>query len=138
MNVHMYTTIIKYSQLVLTFIVFISSFSCSNESTEVLAPSIAEEIDSVLQQDVAFLWYPRVIDSVAGGYLSDFNYKWEASGPQNKLIVSQARHVWTCSKLEAMYPGQGFIQYAAHGVGRSGTVRDHLALRSTSMSSKFA
>ena len=108
--------IIKYSQLVLTILVLIGAFSCSNESTEVAAPSIAEEIDSVLQQDVAFLWYPRVIDSVDGGYLSDFNYKWEANGSQNKLIVSQARHVWTCSKLEAMYPGQGFIEYATHGV----------------------
>ena len=106
----------RWSQCYLAMCALIISFSCTPESTEVASPSIADEIDSVLRQDVAYLWYPRVIDSVAGGYLSDFNYKWEADGPQNKLIVSQARHVWTCSKLEAMYPGQGFIEYATHGV----------------------
>ena len=116
MNTHMDYLITRFSQLVMTLIALVGSYSCTLESPEVAAPSIADEIDSVLRQDVAFLWYPRVIDSVAGGYLSNFNYQWEPDGAQNKLIVSQARHVWTCSKLEAMYPDQGFIEYAAHGV----------------------
>ena len=90
--------------------------SCAEKSHETAVEPLADEIERVLQQDLVKLWYPRVIDSVAGGYLSDFNYKWEAEGPQNKLIVSQARHVWTCSKLAQRYPGQGFAAYAAHGV----------------------
>ena len=109
----------KATHLILVLVTVVISYSCSQQNTEntqVAEPSIRDEIDSVLQQDVAYLWYPRVIDSAAGGYLSDFNYKWEAEGSQNKMIVSQARHVWTCSKLEAMYPGQGFIEYASHGV----------------------
>lgn len=77
---------------------------------------LADQIESVLKRDLIQLWYPRVIDSVDGGYLSDFNYMWEEDGPQNKFIVSQARHVWTCSKLEQMYPDRGFEDYAAHGV----------------------
>jgi mannobiose 2-epimerase len=108
--------LVKSCQYYLALAILLCSFSCSQEITEPAAPSIADEIDSVLRQDVAHLWYPLVIDSLNGGYLSDFDYKWQANGPQNKLIVSQARHVWTCSKLETMYPGQGFIDYAAHGV----------------------
>ncbi len=105
----------KLCPFVFVILILWVSYSCTPESTEQATPSIADEIDSVLRQDVAYMWYPRVIDSAYGGYLSDFDYKWEADGPQNKLIVSQARHVWTCSKLEAMYPGEGFIDYATHG-----------------------
>ena len=61
-------------------------------------------------------WYPRAIDSTFGGYLSDFNYKWELSGQQNKMIVTQARHVWTASTLAENYPDNRlYPEVAAHG-----------------------
>jgi len=116
----MYVPAYPFSKLfghLLILVLSVLFLSCTEKSSEnSIEQPLADEIESVLQQDLVQLWYPRVIDSVAGGYLSDFNYKWEADGPQNKLIVSQARHVWTCSKLEERYPGQGFADYAAHGV----------------------
>ncbi len=61
-------------------------------------------------------WYPLVLDSTYGGYLSDFSFDWQPNGPQNKMIVSQARHIWTCSKLAEFHDnGQDFQSYAAHG-----------------------
>ena len=99
-----------------SFLLIMLSVACSQEKPATAEVPIADEIESVLQKELIQLWYPRVIDSVDGGYLSDFNYKWELDGNQNKFIVSQARHVWTCSKLEQRYPDQGFEQYAAHGV----------------------
>ncbi len=61
------------------------------------------------------VWYPRVIDTEFGGYLSDFNYKWEQSGRQQKMIVTQARHVWTCSKMYAYTRDTKYLEYARHG-----------------------
>ena len=61
-------------------------------------------------------WYPLCIDTVYGGYFSDFNHQWQMEGAQNKMIVSQARHVWTCSKLAQFYPDSTqYRDYAHHG-----------------------
>lgn len=91
-------------------------FACSDQSAEVQEDPISDELKTALNQHIIELWYPRAIDTVYGGYLSDFDYRWQLDGPQNKMIVSQARHVWTCSRLEEMFPGMGFRDYAAHGV----------------------
>lgn len=90
--------------------------ACSQKQQDQEGTDIPEELTTVLREHVTDLWYPRAIDSIYGGYLSDFNYQWEPDGPQNKMIVSQARHVWTCSRLEELYPGMGYADYAAHGV----------------------
>jgi len=61
-------------------------------------------------------WYPLAVDSTYGGYLSDFTHDWRPAGPQNKMIVTQARHVWTASKVAAQdRADQVFREYAAHG-----------------------
>ena len=61
-------------------------------------------------------WYPRVVDSEQGGYLSDFNANWEAEGTQNKMVVTQARHVWTASQAGMRYPDEPmFLDVARHG-----------------------
>ena len=61
-------------------------------------------------------WYPRVMDRELGGYLSDFNADWEAQGAQNKMIVTQARHVWTASQAGMRYPDEPmFLDVARHG-----------------------
>ncbi len=49
------------------------------------------------------LWYPLTIDTVYGGYFSDVNYKWELEGRQVKMIVTQARHVWSNSNGSMYY-----------------------------------
>ncbi|MDX1617176.1 MAG: AGE family epimerase/isomerase [Balneolaceae bacterium] len=76
---------------------------------------IEAEIDSVFNRMME-AWYPRVIDTVYGGYLSDFSHDWRRTGPQNKMIVTQARHVWTTSKVAARdTSSEAFPDYAAHG-----------------------
>ena len=106
---------IRYCQ-VLFGVLIVLNFSCS-QSERGAAPTIsmADEIESVFRKDVIDLWYPRAIDSLYGGYLSDFNFQWKLEGTQNKMIVSQARHVWTCSKLAELFPEGPYAEYAAHG-----------------------
>lgn len=78
--------------------------------------SLASEIEQWMLKACVESWYPRAIDSMYGGYLSDFNYKWELDGRQNKMIVTQARHVWTASTLAEYYPDNPlYLAVARHG-----------------------
>ena len=62
-------------------------------------------------------WYPLSIDTVDGGFFSDINYKWEIEGVQNKMIVTQSRHVWATSNAAQFYgDGDKFLTIARHGV----------------------
>jgi len=76
---------------------------------------IAEEMHKALTDNLLDTWYPAVIDSVYGGYLSDFTFDWQAAGPQNKMLVSQTRHVWT-SAVTSMFLNEDYLKdIADHG-----------------------
>ncbi|MDP3180858.1 MAG: AGE family epimerase/isomerase [Bacteroidota bacterium] len=78
---------------------------------------IISELTESLNKGILDSWYPRTIDSISGGFLSDFDYKWEMKGPQNKMIVTQSRHVWTCSTVAEFYPEkkENYLKIARHG-----------------------
>ena len=76
--------------------------------------AIADEMDKLLREEIE-IWYPKVIDAEDGGYLSDLDSIWEIRGMQNKMVVTQARHIWSCSKLATFYGDDRFIEWAAHG-----------------------
>ncbi len=100
----------------LLFLLFSSTgiYSCKQMSKTSLAP-FAAEMEELLMENMMPAWYPRIIDKEYGGYLSDFNYKWEQSDRQQKMIVTQARHVWTCSKMKAFTGDDTYLDYARHG-----------------------
>ncbi|SMO71229.1 AGE family epimerase/isomerase [Fodinibius sediminis] len=95
---------------------------CENKDSQAGPPpvqdrarTIMNEIDSVLN-DQYQLWYPRVMDRQHGGYLSQFTYDWKPEGDQDKFIVTQARHVWSTSKIAAADNGlTAFEDYGRHG-----------------------
>lgn len=97
-----------------------SVFSCtsSKKADEGSDQRIFNELSESLNKGILDIWYPRTIDSISGGFLSDFDYKWEMNGPQNKMIVTQSRHVWTASTVAEFYPERKnyFLKIAAHGV----------------------
>jgi mannobiose 2-epimerase len=78
--------------------------------------SVRKEIEEVLNRELE-LFYPLCLDVTDGGYYSDINYKWRLEGPQNKMIVTQARHVWSLSNAAMFYPGkkEKYFGYASHG-----------------------
>ena len=64
--------------------------------------SITVELQRVLDDEFR-RFYPLSIDTTYGGFFSDINYKWELDGPQNKMIVTQARHIWSASNAAMFY-----------------------------------
>lgn len=79
---------------------------------------VFQQLSETLNHKILKVWYPRTVDSIYGGFLSDFDYKWEMKGPQNKMIVTQSRHVWTCSSVAEFYPEKKdyYLKLARHGV----------------------
>jgi len=108
----------KLSALLLTFILLCCSEATSQryhlESERLITDkdSILAELKLVLNDEFE-LFYPLVIDTVYGGFFSDINYKWELSGRQNKMIVSQARHLWSVSNAASFYPDKKILKQVA-------------------------
>jgi mannobiose 2-epimerase len=78
--------------------------------------AISVEMRHVLDDEIN-KWYPLSIDCVDGGFFSDIDYKWELDGRQDKMIVTQARHVWSASIAAMFNQNDSTLRdVAAHGV----------------------
>ena len=60
-------------------------------------------------------YYPRNIDSLYGGYLSTFSFDFRPVGEQDKMIVTQARHVWSTAKAAMFYHDTSYVSMSRHG-----------------------
>jgi len=77
--------------------------------------SIRLEMQQVLEKEFA-AWYPLSLDTVYGGFFSDMNDKWELDGAQNKMIVTQARHVWSTANVYLHFKrDSAILAIAKHG-----------------------
>ena len=74
---------------------------------------IANEMQKSLQKQLLEIWYPLALDTIYGGFLSDFNHQWKPKGRQNKFIVTQARHVWSTSKASQHFSNNKQYQRTA-------------------------
>lgn len=91
----------------------LSLISCQEKNPK---PLLADQIEHHLRTEVLDKWYPMAMDTVDGGFLSSFTYDFKPLGDQEKMIVTQSRHVWTNAKAALRYPNQEhFARGAAHG-----------------------
>ena len=78
---------------------------------------LAQQMEESLFKYILEPWYPRVVDTVHGGYHSNFRRDWtrdEDSG--NRALVQQARHLWATSLIYENYPGKKeYLEYASQG-----------------------
>lgn len=77
---------------------------------------LATEMDKSIRTELLNRWYPKSVDSLYGGFLSTFTYNFQPTGPQDKMIVTQARHVWSNAKASRLYPDAVYYKDCAkHG-----------------------
>jgi mannobiose 2-epimerase len=105
------------------FFVLILAFSCLTSVPVDEEPRLGAATDTLsaemrrMLNDELTLWYPLSLDTVYGGFYSDINYRWELDGRQQKMIVTQARHVWSTSNAAMFYKDDRKLRtVAAHGV----------------------
>ena len=58
-------------------------------------------------------WYPQNMDTLYGGFLTEFTYDFKPTSNQDKFIVTQARHTWSTSKAAMRYPGVTYYKTLA-------------------------
>jgi mannobiose 2-epimerase len=76
---------------------------------------IAGQMLAVLKNNITKNWYPLVLDKEMGGYFTNIDKDWNVLPEQEKMIVSQARHVWVLSKLASFLGDDSYIDMALHG-----------------------
>ncbi len=64
---------------------------------------IAAEMEHHLQTELLNKWYPQCVDSQYGGFISTYTFDFKPTGPQDKFIVTQARHTWVNAKAAQRY-----------------------------------
>lgn len=78
-------------------------------------PGLAD-IEKALWDDHLNRWYPACIDFAYGGYLSNLSHDFKPMEKQDKMIVSQARHLWTTSVIAKKFHNEVYKGYARHGM----------------------
>ena len=77
---------------------------------------LADAFERSIKTELLNKWYPQAMDTVYGGFLSTFTYDFKPTGEQNKMIVSQARHVWSSSQAAMTFPDNpDYLRCASHG-----------------------
>ena len=78
--------------------------------------SLIAEFTHALNDNILKKWYPLVVDKTYGGYFTNVTYDWKLMQEQEKMIVTQARHVWTLSKSATFQSdGAKYRDLALHG-----------------------
>ena len=96
--------------LLLSLLMFIAPEGVAADNQKTIA-----ELEKSLKDELLKVWYPLAIDTTDGGFLCDFTHDWQPQGRQNKMIVTQSRHVWTTSQAAVFFNDPGYRKIAEHG-----------------------
>jgi len=79
--------------------------------------ALAHELEESLFSYILKPWYPRIIDSLNGGYHSNYAHDWSREANSgNRALVQQARHLWATSLIYEHYPEHmEYLDYAENG-----------------------
>src|SRR5436190_4988843 len=96
------------------FIVLVSSAQPQvKNNTSKTKLQLAEQMDKSIRTELLNCWYPRSVDSLYGGFLNSFTYDFHSIGPQDKMIVTQARHIWSTAIASGLYPSVTYYKDCA-------------------------
>lgn len=73
---------------------------------------LAAQMKVSMRKDLLNSWYPLSVDTLYGGFLSSFSYDFKPVGNQDKMVVTQARHIYSNAKAAQLYPD---VKYYAAG-----------------------
>ncbi|RZS97464.1 AGE family epimerase/isomerase [Cecembia calidifontis] len=108
----------KHNLFFPNFLAIFFLFGC-NKAADTSSESqlLKSALEKSLKENLLNTWYPKAVDWEAGGYFSDFTYDFQLKdSPQEKMIVTQARHLWSNSKAALRYPEDEHFKFAAeHG-----------------------
>ncbi|MFH1194815.1 MAG: AGE family epimerase/isomerase [bacterium] len=77
---------------------------------------IRNEMLESLQKDLFEACYPKCVDKEFGGYFTNFSHDWQIEAVQEKMIVTQARHMWTAAKAAKFFGNKIYENATVHGL----------------------
>ncbi|MEM7368116.1 MAG: AGE family epimerase/isomerase [Bacteroidota bacterium] len=75
-------------------------------------PLLKDELQEALTAQMMHKWFPAIVDDSYGGYLSNLGKAWEVGDKQDKMIVTQARHLWSAAQMGMRFPQDSRYQAA--------------------------
>ena len=105
---------IRLFSLTMTCLIVNLALSVSAQTQTVDRMRIAAEMEKSIRTEMLNKWYPAAVDTEFGGFLSTFTYDFKPTGPQDKMIVTQARHTWTTAKAAERYPAVTYYKDNSH------------------------
>jgi cellobiose epimerase len=72
-------------------------------STDQAAPT-AKVYKQLLLEHAIVPWFPRSIDPIHGGFLTNFDRRWRLVGRQDKMLEAQSRQTLTAAELARAFP----------------------------------
>ena len=91
------------------------NLSAETQQSASQSDSLVIVFDQSLRKGVLDVWYPRMIDSINGGYFSNATFDWKIPKHQPKMLVTQSRLIWTSSQAALFYNDSAYTKYARHG-----------------------
>jgi mannobiose 2-epimerase len=104
------------SNLIMISMLMSCDKNATNKSKSINWDSLANDIELELSNTILDRWYPLIIDTVEGGYLSNLSSTFVPSEVQNKMIVTQSRHMWATAMVAKRKSDAQYLEYAAHGL----------------------
>ena len=103
--------------LLIACVFLLCDYSCNHKKVfPANDDEIKAEMNAILVHNILDIWYPKVIDSINGGFYSNFNNHWEKTSGKEKFIVSQSRNILTACKAADRFPSKKIYLLAAkHG-----------------------
>lgn len=75
------------------------------------------EIEKAATVNLLQKWYPLALDMEEGGFYSSITNDFKIGENQDKMIVTQARHIWTNARAARRYPeNTAYLAHAKHGI----------------------
>jgi mannobiose 2-epimerase len=107
--------IMKKADILLVFFSLLIMLACGQKKDPVPWEEITADIERELNVNILDKWYPACLDTLYGGYLSNMSPQFVPSDRQNKMIVSQSRHLWTTSMVAKSDARMDYLKYASQG-----------------------
>jgi mannose/cellobiose epimerase-like protein (N-acyl-D-glucosamine 2-epimerase family) len=80
-----------------------------------IKPSIGEQAWDALHRHVLVPLVPRCMDQEYGGFLVDFDDRWNPVGLQDKSLEHAARTTMAFAQIDRAMPGKGYERFVRHG-----------------------
>jgi len=93
-----------YAVILLSLFVTGQTFGQHKKHHQNARLTIYQQMKKSMVDELLKPWYPASIDHKYGGFLSTFTYDFKPQGNQDKMIVTQGRHVWSNAKAAEMFP----------------------------------